>query len=117
MDKEIQAKIDVILKDCGRRELSPDELDQVNGGSFTYDPTTGMCSVNGRAPVTAAQFNDAVRNMARTYGAGAAIGWLRETTGFMGSMANHAGNETGEKADEIMGVVLDHFWRVYGSGN
>ena len=32
MDKEMQAKIDEILKDYGRRELSPDELDKVNGG-------------------------------------------------------------------------------------
>ena len=117
MDKDLMAKGNEVLKANGRRELSLDELDKVNGGSFTYDPATGICTVNGRAPMTAAQFNDAVRNMARTYGAGAAIGWLRETTGFMGSMANHAGNETGEKADEIMGVVLDHFWRVYGSGN
>ncbi len=114
MDKEIQAKIDEILKDCGRRELSPDELDQVNGGSFTYDPTTGMCSVNGRAPMTAAQFNDAVRKMASTYGAGTAIGWLHETTGFA---ASHSGNETGKRAEEIVGAVLERFWRVYQSGN
>ena len=96
------------------RELSVEETDKVSGGSFTYDPETGMCTVNGRAPMTADQFNDAMRKMASTYGAGAAIGWLRETTGFA---ASHAGNETGEKADKIMEAVLDRFWRDYESGN
>ncbi len=110
MDKAMEAKVDEFMKEYGRRELSMEDMDKVSGGSFTYDSTTGMCTVNGRAPMTATQFNDAVRKMARTYGAGAAIGWLRETTGFA---ANHTGNETGEKAEEIMGVVLEHFWRAY----
>ena len=32
MDKEMQAKVDEILKAHGRRELNPDDLDKVGGG-------------------------------------------------------------------------------------
>ena len=42
MDKEMKAKIDEILKDYGRRELSPDELDKVNGGKVE-----GMYGIDG----------------------------------------------------------------------
>ena len=34
MDKEMKAKVDEFLKTNGRRELSMDEMDRVNGGSI-----------------------------------------------------------------------------------
>lgn len=37
MDKEMQAKIDEILKANSRRELSLDEMDRVSGGSIPAD--------------------------------------------------------------------------------
>ena len=37
MDKEMQAKIDEVLKTNGMRELSMDEMDRVSGGSFPAD--------------------------------------------------------------------------------
>ena len=36
MDKEMKAKVDEFLKTNGRRELSMDEMEQVNGGGSGY---------------------------------------------------------------------------------
>ena len=117
MDKEAMAKVNEILKANGRRELSMDEAENVVGGSFSFDPATGMCIVNG-VPMTAAQFNKTVRNIAMNSCTDIAIGWLHDISGFWDSdMANIAGNETGKEADEIIGVILDHFWRVWADGN
>ncbi len=45
MDKEMMEKVNEFLKANGKRELTMDELDQVVGGSFSYNRSTGMCNI------------------------------------------------------------------------
>ena len=42
MDKEMQAKVEEFIKAQGRRELSMDELDKVNGGWETLRAVNGQ---------------------------------------------------------------------------
>ena len=66
----------------GMRELSMDEMDKVSGGAFTYDKSTGMCSIDGSPEMTFADFCNIYNNMAATYGAHVAVDALRSATGF-----------------------------------
>lgn len=38
MDSEMKAKIDEIIKGNNIRELSPDEMEKVSGGNYTFPP-------------------------------------------------------------------------------
>ena len=113
MDKEMMAKVNDFMKANGRRELSMDELDQVVGGSFQYDHSTGMCVVNGGAPVTAEAFTDMIFALASNFGFGIALDTLRDITGWNCTDAlagNYSdGIETGEEAMKKMAVIMTKF--------
>ena len=78
-----------------------------------------MCIVNG-SEMTIAQFNDMIRIVARQGDIDMAVKFLHETTGFWCSEMSSCvggGIEKGEAADQMIGVILDHFWRVYNGGS
>ena len=61
MDKEMQAKVEEFVKSYGKRELSMDELDKVNGGWET------LRAVNGQY-YTGAQIGDLAYSMVDAFG-------------------------------------------------
>ncbi len=109
-------KINEILKAHGRRELSMDEMDKVSGGAFTYDKSTGMCSIDGGPEMTFADFCNLYNNMAATYGADLAVDALRSAAGFTCVEMHRTPLVFGQEAMEYMGMVLDRFERAYVYG-
>ena len=61
MDKEIKAKVEEFVKEYGKRELSMEELDKVNGGWET------LRAVNGQY-YTGAEIGDLAYSMVDAFG-------------------------------------------------
>ena len=73
MDSEMKAKIDEVLKNCGTRELSMDEMDRVSGGSFPAD-----YRING---YTAEQAGNLLQGVYDHFGLDVAVAYAIEVFG------------------------------------
>ncbi len=109
MDKELMEKINEVLKANGKRELNPDELDQVVGGSFSYNKSTGMCVVEG-VEMSGAEFSNLLYGIAGNYGFDMAVTTLYKITGFWCDEMHSANKATGNQGINEMRAVLDLFW-------
>ena len=117
MEKEMMEKVNEILKANGRRELSMDEVENVVGGSFSYDRATGMCTINGGTPVTAREFSNFIYTLASTYDSSVAIDTLAEITGFWDQEMAKPKVLSGQEAIDYMEIIMAHFWSVWDGGH
>jgi hypothetical protein len=103
MNPEIKAKVNEILKANGKRELSLDDMDKVNGGA-SWD----TINVYG-AEMTEAEFNNMMLTMTEQFGFSVAMEVFQDVTGLGKGAA--VGSGISAKTDKgAMNVVLHDFW-------
>jgi len=114
MDKEMQAKVDEILKKVqGRRELSADELDMVNGGF------EGLYTASG-SYLTGSQIIDLGRSMAETIGfdiAGPIICELFQMSPNEAKKFKDGSDSDVTKMDKLLNQMFLVYERIENSGH
>ena len=113
MDNELKAKVDEILKNKDVEKLSKDDLDNVSGGTFSFDPNIEMCCVNGKM-MSAKEFNTLIFSIAQTSGYTIARDMLNSLTGYACSEMSKTYNWGSDKSDmDKMVIVMNRFWANY----